>query len=243
MYRSAIRTTPTVPTCIFAGSRLARRHSHRYQVIHLYSPSADYSAGIFSLQSNYPQKNCESCEPKSRYICNFNSQPSVAFLLPACLILIYENRIGLSLLWTQKCWGLNTRTKCFRTQNPFGLSTVCRVITASGLVPYLRHILVSGFLPKNVHAFFVHGLMSLRNWPAPTTCSVCRYLQVITSSDFLSVSSLFEFLLHFQNLYFDLPDLSLRGQEQKQRVKIKPIPSVIFKDFTFTLNPQTQCIK
>ena len=47
--------------------------------IHLYSPSADYSAGIFSLQSNYPQKNCESCEPKSRYICNFNSQPSVAF--------------------------------------------------------------------------------------------------------------------------------------------------------------------
>ena len=48
MYRSATRTTPTVPTCTFAGSRLARRHSHRYQVIHLYSPQLDYSAGIFS---------------------------------------------------------------------------------------------------------------------------------------------------------------------------------------------------
>ena len=32
--------------------------------IHLYSPSADYSAGIFSLQSNYPQKNCGSCGRK-----------------------------------------------------------------------------------------------------------------------------------------------------------------------------------
>ena len=60
----------------------------------LVCPSADYSAGIFSLQSNYPQKNCGSCEPKSIYICDFNSQPSVAFLLPSCLILIYENRIG-----------------------------------------------------------------------------------------------------------------------------------------------------
>ena len=126
-------------------------------------------------------------------------------------------------------------------------------ITASGVVSrtYETHWF-SGLLPKNGHSIWCIS----RTWftvfeelTRLNDCSVFRYLQVITNPAPVENFTAFSCDRHnFRSYCFFIwtlsficsrfgyilpayPTLILRRQEQKQRDKLKPIPSVIFKDF------------
>ena len=133
-----------------------------------------------------------------------------------------------------------------------------KLVTAVQLHRFLR------FLPKNGHSiwcisrtwFTVFEELTCLNdcsvFSLPTSdnesCSGRKfYCFLVRPSDFRSycfnIQTLSFICSRFGYILPAYPTLILRRQEQKQRDKLKPIPSVIFKDFTFTLNPQTQCIK
>ena len=161
---------------------------------------------------------------------------------------------------------------CPRSAGQLRLPNWVKAVTLPSAMSYDFHKLVTAvqihrffrFLPKNGHSIWcILRTWFFRLWDITrlNDCSVfslttsdnesCSgrkfYCFLVRPSDFRSycftiLNSLLRFWT-FGYIWPAYPTLILRRQEQKQRDKIKPIPSVIFKDFTFTLNPQTQCIK